>query len=87
MAGGGRRVVPGQLLRQAKIVEGPGLARPGAEVVEHLQGLLMAGCSRRVFSGRLLQFAEVPEGVGQAVPMAEAPVQFRARARLAAAAA
>ena len=41
VAGGGGRVIAGQLLHQAELVEGAGLAAQVAEVAEQAEGLLL----------------------------------------------
>ena len=65
LAGGGGRVVPGQLLQQAQAAEGP----PGRAVAERAgqrQGLLVAGGGGRVVPGQHPQEAQLVEGVGLA---------------------
>ena len=54
VAGGGGRVVTGQLLHDPKIVEGPGLTEPVPEIAEQGQGLLVTGGGGRVVTGQLL---------------------------------
>ena len=51
VAGGGGRVVPGQLLHQAQVGEGVGLGQPVARVAGQRQRLLVAGGGGRVVPG------------------------------------
>ena len=64
VAGGRGRVVAGQLVHQAKLVEDVGLAGAVAEVAELLERLLVAGGGGRVVAGQAVQAAELVEGAG-----------------------
>ena len=77
MAGGGGRVVPGQLLHHAEVVEGPGAVGPIAQIAEDLQGLTDLGTGGRVVAGPRQQYAEEPEYFGLALPVTQAAVQLQ----------
>ena len=77
MAGSGGRIVPGQLLHHAEVVESPGLVGPIAQVAEDLQGLTDLGAGGRVVAGPREQFAEESECFGLAEPVTQAAVQVQ----------
>ena len=73
-AGGCGRIIAGQLLHHAELVEGEGLADPVPEAAEKLEGLLQAGGCGRIIAGQPLKAAEIGEGDGLAEPVPEAAV-------------
>ena len=86
VAGRGGRVVAGQLLYEAELIECARLARALTEVAPLLQCLLVAGGGGRVVAGQPLQHPELAAGPGLLVAVAEVTMECLGLLQLAAAA-
>jgi hypothetical protein len=69
VAGCGCRVVPGQLLQEAKLAARISLAGPFADVAELLEHLPLAGGGSLVVAGQALHGAQIAERNGLAEPV------------------
>ena len=86
VAGGGGRVVPGQLLQRAQVVEGFALYKRVASAAGQRQGPVQAGGGGRVVAGQHVHEAQLGEHVALAGRVAGLSQSASARARVAAAA-
>jgi hypothetical protein len=69
VAGGGGRVIAGQLLHRAQLVKGAGLAGQVADLAVQRRRPGQAGCTGRVVPGVTLHGAQLAERVGFAEPV------------------